>query len=98
MGVAATAAVQSAVPAASAESCLGGETCQDHRDLGQPPQGQDDGGRACRSALEAAKAVDPERIETELIELADLKLNGNWPPAFPWSRADATISPNWPRS
>lgn len=28
-------------------------------------------------ALEAAKAVDPERIETELIELAGLKMNGD---------------------
>ena len=36
-----------------------------------------------RSALEAAKAVDPERIETELIELADLKLNGNMAAGIP---------------
>jgi len=34
-------------------------------------------------ALEAAKAVDPQRIETELIELANMKMNGDMAAGVP---------------
>ncbi len=38
---------------------------------------------ALQVCLEAAKAVDPERIDTELLELADLRLNGNMAAGIP---------------
>ena len=82
MGVAAAAAIQSTLPAASAEPTSATKRVKIIAISGSPRKGKTTAA-ALKVALEAAKAVDPERIETELIELADLKLNGNMAAGIP---------------
>jgi multimeric flavodoxin WrbA len=82
LGVAATAALQTTGPAASAESTSAARSVKIIAISGSPRKGKTTAA-ALTTALEAAKAVDPERIETELIELADLKLNGNMAAGIP---------------
>jgi multimeric flavodoxin WrbA len=82
LGVAAAAAMQSSLPAASAESTSATKRVKIIAISGSPRKGKTTAA-ALTTALEAAKAVDPERIETELIELADLKLNGNMAAGVP---------------
>ena len=82
IGVAATAAIQSTLPAAPAESTSAARRVKIIAISGSPRKGKTTAA-ALTTALEAAKAVDPERIETELIELADLKLNGNMAAGIP---------------
>jgi len=81
LGVAA-AAMQSSVSAAPAESASAAKRVKIIAVSGSPRKGKTTAA-ALTTALEAAKAVDPERIETELIELADLKLNGNMAAGVP---------------
>jgi multimeric flavodoxin WrbA len=82
LGVAAAAAMQSSLPAAPAESASATKRVKIIAVSGSPRKGKTTAA-ALTTALEAAKAVDPERIETELIELADLKLNGNMAAGVP---------------
>ena len=82
IGVAATAAVRSSVAAASAESTSTARHVKIVALSGSPRKGKTTAA-ALKIALEAAKAADPERIETELIELADMKLNGNMAAGIP---------------
>jgi len=82
LGVAATAALQTTGPAVSAESTSATKRVKIIAVSGSPRKGKTTAA-ALTTALEAAKAVDPERIETELIELADLKLNGNMAAGIP---------------
>jgi len=82
MGVAATAAIQSTLPAAPAESTSAARRVKIIAISGSPRKGKTTAA-ALKTALEAAKAVDPERIETELVELADMKLNGNMAAGIP---------------
>jgi len=82
LGVAAAAAMQSTLPAAPAESTSATKRVKIIAISGSPRKGKTTAA-ALTTALEAAKAVDPERIETELIELADLKLNGNMAAGVP---------------
>ena len=81
LGVAA-AAMQSSVSAAPAESASAAKRVKIIAVSGSPRKGKTTAA-ALTTALEAAKAVDPERIETELIELADMKLNGNMAAGIP---------------
>jgi multimeric flavodoxin WrbA len=48
---------------------------------------------ALKIALDAATAVDPDRIETELIELADLRINGNLAAGIPLEPGQADDFP-----
>jgi multimeric flavodoxin WrbA len=82
MGVAAAAAVGAPVAALSAESKAAGKTLKIIGISGSPRKGKTTAA-SIQVALEAAKAVAPERIEIELIELADLKLNGNLAAGIP---------------
>jgi multimeric flavodoxin WrbA len=82
LSVAATAALQTTGPAVSAESTSAASRVKIIAVSGSPRKGKTTAA-ALTAALEAAKAVDPERIETELIELADLKLNGNMAAGIP---------------
>jgi multimeric flavodoxin WrbA len=82
VGVAATAALHSTGPAMSAESASAAKGIKIIAVSGSPRKGKTTFA-ALQVALEAAKAVDPERIETELIELADMKMNGNMAAGIP---------------
>ncbi len=82
MGVAATAALQSASAATSAESDSATRRVRIIAISGSPRKGKTTAA-ALRTALEAAKAVNPEVIETELIELAGTKLNGDMAAGIP---------------
>jgi len=82
MGVAATAAIHSTVPALSAEPTSAARRVKIIAISGSPRKGKTTAA-ALKTALEAARAVDPERIETELIELAEMKLNGNMAAGIP---------------
>ena len=81
-GVAAAAAIRTTASAASAESASTADRVKILGISGSPRTGKTTFA-ALQVALEAAKAVDPERIETELIELADLKLHGNMAAGIP---------------
>jgi len=76
IGAAATAALGSTASAAAAGPTAGSKTVKILAISGSPRKGKTTAA-ALTLALEAAKAVDPERIETELIELAGLKMNGD---------------------
>jgi len=82
VGVAATAALSSVAQALCAESRAASRTIKIIAVSGSPRKGKTTAA-SLQIALEAAKAVDPERIETELIELADMKLNGNMAAGIP---------------
>lgn len=82
VGVAATAALYSTAPAMSAESASSGKGIKIIAISGSPRKGKTTAA-ALTVCLVAAKAVDPERIETELVELADLKVNGNMAAGIP---------------
>ncbi len=82
MGVAVTATIQSTLPAAPAESTSAAKGVKIIAISGSPRKGKTTAA-ALKTALAAAKAVDPERIETELVELADMKLNGNMAAGIP---------------
>jgi multimeric flavodoxin WrbA len=81
-GVVAGAAATTALSAISAEPDQTPKRIKIIAISGSPRKGKTTAA-ALRIALEAAKAVDPERIETELIELADLKMNGNMAAGIP---------------
>ncbi len=81
-GVAAGVAVSGSLAADAAESSPTGKRIKILGISGSPRKGKTTAA-AVAAALEAAKAVDPERIETELIELAELKLNGNLAAGIP---------------
>ena len=81
-GVAAGSAVTAAVSAASAEPAQAASPIKIIAISGSPRKGKTTAA-ALKVCLEAAQAVDPERIETELIELADMKLNGNMAAGIP---------------
>jgi multimeric flavodoxin WrbA len=81
-GVAAAAAIHTSLPAGSAEPLPAAKGIKIIAISGSPRKGKTTAA-ALTAALEAAKAVDPERIETELIELADMKLNGNMAAGIP---------------
>ena len=82
IGSAATAAIQPTLPVASAEPTSAARPVKIIAISGSPRKGKTTAA-ALRKALEAAKAVEPERIDTELIELADMKLNGNMAAGIP---------------
>lgn len=82
MGAAAAATLQAALPAVSAESDSAARRVKIIAISGSPRKGKTTAA-ALKVALDAAKAVAPERIETELIELADLELNGNMAAGIP---------------
>ena len=82
VGAAAAAAVHASVAVASAESASTAKRIKIIGISGSPRKGKTTAA-ALKIALEAAKAADPERIETELIELADMKLNGNMAAGIP---------------
>ena len=82
MGVAAAAALHSTAPVMSAESASAAKGIKIIAISGSPRKGKTTAA-ALTVCLEAAKAVDPERIETELVELADMKLNGNMAAGIP---------------
>ena len=82
VGAAAAAAVHASVAVASAESATTAKRVKIIGVSGSPRKGKTTAA-ALKIALEAAKAADPERIETELIELADMKLNGNMAAGIP---------------
>ena len=82
VGVAATAALGSTVSAFSTESKAAPKTIKIIAVSGSPRKGKTTAA-ALKVALEAAKAVDPDLIETELIELADFKVNGGLAAGIP---------------
>lgn len=81
-GVAAGAAATTAFSAMSAEPAQAAKRIKIVAISGSPRKGKTTAA-ALKVCLEAAQAVDPERIETELIELADMKLNGNMAAGIP---------------
>jgi multimeric flavodoxin WrbA len=82
VGVAAAAATHAAVPATSAEPSSSAKVVKIIAIAGSPRKGKTTAA-ALQMALDAAKAVDPERIETELVELAGMKLNGDMAAGIP---------------
>lgn len=82
MGAAAAATLQAALPVVSAEPDSAARRVKIIAISGSPRKGKTTAA-ALKVALDAAKAVAPERIETELIELADLELNGNMAAGIP---------------
>jgi multimeric flavodoxin WrbA len=79
IGAVATTAIGSVF---AAEPTSGSKTVKILAISGSPRKGKTTAA-ALVVALEAAKAVDPERIETELIELAGLKMNGDMAAGIP---------------
>jgi multimeric flavodoxin WrbA len=73
---AAAGVVAGAAPAGAANEEAKPRTIKILGICGSPRKGMTTAG-ALSVCLEAAKAVDPDRIETELIELAGMKLNGD---------------------
>lgn len=80
IGIATATTLSSA--AASAASVADTKTLKIVAVSGSPRAGKTTAA-ALRIALEAAQAVDPQRIETELIELAGLKMNGDMAAGIP---------------
>lgn len=81
-GVAAGATVHATLPAAAAEASPAAKRIKIVAISGSPRKGKTTAA-ALTAALEAAKAVAPERIDTELIELADLQIHGNLAAGIP---------------
>lgn len=82
LGAAVTVALQAAGSAEATEASPAGGRVKIVAISGSPRKGKTTFA-ALQAALEAAKALDPERIETELIELAELKMNGNMAAGIP---------------
>jgi multimeric flavodoxin WrbA len=79
IGAAATTAIGSVF---AAEPTSSSKTVKILAISGSPRKGKTTAA-ALAVALEAAQAVDPQRIETELIELAGLKMNGDMAAGIP---------------
>lgn len=81
-GVATGAAAAAALSAVSAEPAEGLKRIKIVAISGSPRKGKTTAA-ALKVCLEAAQAVNPDKIETELIELAEMKLNGNMAAGIP---------------